>query len=382
MRRRTPRISAVLLMSLALLAACGPGDSAQPDPTGGRSESRDGRTDPGIAKVLDRAWPEGASGSVVAGRGGEMVHCGSFAWADRARRVRADCDTAYDIMSMTKSFTAVAVLKLESEGKLRVSDRLSAYLDDVPEDKRSITLHQLLTHTSGLPEALGDDYAPVSRREMMDGALRAKLVASPGIRFSYSNLGYSLLAALVEKVSGIDYEHYLAAKIFKPAGMTDTGYVLPRWRPDQVAVEYDDHGRARGRPTDHRWASDGPYWNLRGNGGLLSTSRDMYRFHHALTAGTVLDKPARTKMQRPYVPLGLPGFGGYGVGYGWVISPDKGRRIATHSGGNDWSYGVHARGVDDDVMAFWITNQTARQGKWNLQEQGKSLTLNLIKSLR
>ena len=78
------------------------------------------------------------------------------------------------------------------------------------------------------------------------------------------------------------YEEFLAEQLFEPAGMTQTGYVLPEWDPEDVAVEYDAQGRPQGRPYDHPWAADGPFWNLRGNGGMLSSARDMYRWQLAL----------------------------------------------------------------------------------------------------
>ena len=136
----------------------------------------------------------------------------------------------------------------------------------------------MLTHTSGLVDVLGGDYERQTRGSMLAGALESELQARPGAEYAYSNVGYSVLAAIVEKASGIGYEEFLAKHLFAPAGMTQTGYVLPDWEPGQVAVEYDRQGRPHGRPLDHPWASDGPYWNLRGNGGLLSTARDMFRW--------------------------------------------------------------------------------------------------------
>ncbi|MCQ0020751.1 beta-lactamase family protein [Actinomadura madurae] len=112
----------------------------------------------------------------------------------------------------------------------------------MPADKRGITLHHLLTHKAGLAEGLGDDYEPVSRDEMLDKALKSKLVSRPGTEFHYSNTGFSVLAAIVEKVSGTSYERFLAKHLFAPAGMTQTGYVLPKFSRAQVAVEYDEEG--------------------------------------------------------------------------------------------------------------------------------------------
>ncbi|QFQ95532.1 beta-lactamase family protein [Streptomyces phaeolivaceus] len=201
-----------------------------------------------------------------------------------------------------------------------------------------------------------------------------------GSGFSYSNLGYSLLAAVVEIASGMDYEHFLARRILAPAGMRNTGYVLPRWDTSRIAVEYDEHGVSQGRPLDHPWAPDGPYWNLRGNGGLLSTARDMFLFHRALTDDTLLDREARAQMFKAHVPTGLPGYDGYACGYGWIVMP--GGSLATHSGGNDWSYGVNVHAVRGDLMVFWAGNQAVQEGRWDLREVARPLTLDLIGQLR
>ena len=182
-------------------------------------------------------------------------------------------------MSMTKQFTAAAILKLEMMGELSVDDPITEHLDGVPRDKREITIAQLLNHSSGLIDALGDDYEPIARDRMLAGAFKSELQSRPGAEYSYSNLGYSVLAALIEEVSGESYEEFLSQNLFEPAGMAATGYVLPDWDTEQVAVEYDAGGASQGRPFDHPWADDGPYWNLRGNGGMLSTAR-------AYTSGT------------------------------------------------------------------------------------------------
>ncbi len=135
-------------------------------------------------------------------RDGKLVHCAGFGLADREARIPARCDTAYDIMSITKQFTAAGIMKLQMMGKLRTTDRIAVHLGPVPADKRLITVRHLLTHTSGLGD-LGDDYDPVSRDTMTRRALESPLRSAPGARFHYSNVGYSLLAAVIERVSGI-----------------------------------------------------------------------------------------------------------------------------------------------------------------------------------
>jgi CubicO group peptidase (beta-lactamase class C family) len=372
-----PRSVAVVLIAALTLAACaddGGEDSA--DPGGGD------QADPSVARFLDRTLPEGASGTLAAARDGELVHCDGFGMADREARVAAGCDTVYDIQSITKQFTAAAILKLEMMGELRVSDPISEHLGPVPADKREITLHHLLTHTAGLPAALGGDYQPLSREQMVAEALESKLRSRPGATYHYSNLGYSLLAAIVEKASGMGYEEFLAEHLFAPAGMTQTGYVLPEWRPDQVAVEYDARGEPQGRPFDHPWAEDGPYWNLRGNGGLLTTALDMFRWHLALDGEEVLDQRAKEKLFHPYV-LEFEGGDSY-YGYGWVVqrSDDHGRFV-WHDGGNNWSYSLFTRFLDEGVMVFWTTNSYRDEAEgWNLPRLEPMLTEGIADRVR
>jgi CubicO group peptidase (beta-lactamase class C family) len=256
-------------------------------------------------------------------------------------------------------------------GKLSVTDPIHRYLGSVPTDKQEITLQQLLTHTSGLIDALGDDYDRLSRRGLLTGALKSNLRSPPGADYHYSNLGYSVLAAIIEKASGMGYEEFLAKRIFAPARMTHTGYVLPHWKRDRVAVEYDARGRSHGRPFDHPWAKDGPYWNLRGNGGLLSTARDMFRWHRALDGNKVLDRRSKRELFKPRV-LEEPGGDTY-YGYGWVILETSSGRAAWHNGGNGWSYGELARLLDDGVMVFWVTNRYKAR-RWNFERLGPELT--------
>lgn len=367
---RRPCSLIVVLVAVFALAACGNGEQAPTAPS-----TEPGPRDPSVEEFLDDTLPDGTSGTVVAARGDEIAHCRGFGLADRAAKVAAGCDTAYDIMSMTKQFTAAAILKLEMMGKLRVTDPMSKFVSPVPDDKRAITVHHLLTHTAGLTDQLGGDYEALSREEMLDAALESELRSAPGTEYYYSNLGYSILAAIVEKASGTSYERFLASHLFEPAGMRHTGYVLPEWRPEQVAVEYDENGEPKGRPSDHPWAEDGPYWNLRGNGGMLSTAHDMFRWHVALRGEEILSKSAKDKMFKPHVPEEEGGDSYYG--YGWVVSPTDEGRIVWHDGGNGWSLGIMARFPDQDAMVFWVSNHAYKDGEWNLENLERKLTLGI-----
>ena len=368
------------LLAVALAACCcaaaGCGNAGGPTPSAPEGD----RIAKPVEALLQKHWPKGAGGTVLAARANRIVSCSGLGMADRADGVAADCDTAYDVMSMTKQFTAAAILKLEMLGELSVGDRIGEFVEDVPPDKRRITLHDLLTHTSGLPDSLGDDYDAVSKEQMLEAALESRLRSKPGTEYRYSNAGYSVLAAIVEEASALGYEEFLAGHLFGPAGMTDTGYVLPDWGPEQVAVEYDRDGRAQGRPFEHPWAADGPFWNLRGNGGMLSTARDMYRWHLALRDDTILDRAAREKMFTPHVREG-PGADTH-YGYGWVVSSLEGEPFMWHDGGNGWSFGLVGHLPKAAATVFWISNQAYRAGQWNLEDVAEPLTLGLSEAVR
>jgi CubicO group peptidase (beta-lactamase class C family) len=315
------------------------------------------------AAALGPAGPSaGSSGSLVTAIDGELVSCEGWGGGD--------CDTVYDIGSVTKHFTAAAILTLQSMGRLQVTDRIGRYLPGVPPDKRGITIQQLLTHTSGLVGSLGGDYEPLSRDSLVRAALASGLRSDPGARYFYSNVGYSLLAAIIEVTSGQGYEDFLAQQLFAPTGMTSTGYVLPDWDPADVAIEYDARGRAQGRPYDHPWASDGPYWNLRGNGGLLSTARDMFRWSR------VLDDPGLRELFRPRVSEGPHADSSYG--YGWVVLDTPLGRVQWHNGGNGWSYAEVTRLPSEDAFVFWATSRSRGPG-WNLERHG--LTNDLVSKI-
>jgi len=387
--------AATALAVLAMLGGCAeepaagrtPGGAAagRAAPPGAASaKARDGES---VADFLRRTLPAGSGGTVIAARGGELAYCGGFGTADRASGTPASCRTVYDVMSITKQFTAAAILKLEVTGRLRASDPISRYLGRaVPGDKRGITIEHLLTHTSGLVEGLGDDYEPVSRDELVRQALASKLRSAPGAEFHYSNTGYSLLAAIIEKASGEGYEPFLARHLFAPAGMHRTGYVLPKWPRQLVAVEYDSEGRSQGRPIDHPWAADGPYWHLRGNGGMLSTAGDMFRWHRALLGDEILPAQARKRLFAPHA--GIPdsdeliGPGPSHYGYGWVATRTPEGPLAWHNGGNDWSLGYLAHWPRDGVLVFWVSNHAYQDGKWDLQERSEKLTLGIADRVR
>jgi CubicO group peptidase (beta-lactamase class C family) len=293
----------------------------------------------------------GFSGVLLVAKDGGVILAKGYGMADRDKKIRATADTVMCTGSITKQFTGAAILKLETQGKLKVTDPITSYFKDVPNDKKGITLHQLLTHSAGFVAELGEDYQPIGRDDFIRLALKSELRSKPGERHLYSNVGYSLLGAIIEIVAGQSYERYVHDQLFVPAGMTKTGYLLPRWAPNELVHGYMRDGKDWGTMRDKWRDSDGPYWHLRANGGILSTAGDMYRWHLALLGETVLSKSAKDKYFKPHIPERPVGVSHYG--YGWVIDrTPRGTAVITHNGSNGIFAADCYRFIDDNVFLF------------------------------
>jgi CubicO group peptidase (beta-lactamase class C family) len=220
-----------------------------------------------------------------------------------------------------------------------------------------MTVHHLLTHSSGLPAQFGEDYEALDRGPFLARAFQTPLATPPGEKYEYSNVGYSVLAAILELRSGMSYEQYLKQALFDKAGMAETGYRLPDFRPEATAIGYR-RGSRWGRPNEQPWAADGPYWNLRGNGGILSTAADMLRWHEALAGTSVLSDESKRRMYTGHIEEG-PGAGTY-YGYGWALFPTtRGTTLITHNGGNGIFFADFLRYPDERVVVFFATNRAA-----------------------
>ncbi|HYN20778.1 MAG TPA: serine hydrolase domain-containing protein [Thermoanaerobaculia bacterium] len=302
---------------------------------------------------MSRLEAFGFSGSLLVAKEGQILLNKGYGFADADRKVPFTNETAFDIGSITKQFTAAAILKLEMQGQLSVQDPISKWFEGVPEDKKTITLHHLLTHSAGLEDVFGGDYEVMPRDELVKKALGSKLLWSPGTRYRYSNAGYSLLAAIVERASGQPYESYLRENLWLPAKMTRTGYRLLEKGPLAHGVRA---GKDWGTPLDHAWAPDGPWWNLRGNGGILSTTGDLYKWHQALDGEAILSKEAKAKLFTPHVPEDEEGRSHYG--YGWAIfKTSRGTRLIAHNGGNGIFNADFRRYVDEGIVVIIGSNR-------------------------
>ena len=298
-----------------------------------------------VDEYLSRIVPYGFSGVVLVAKDDRIILNKGYGMAVRAKNIPNTNTTVLNTGSITKQFTAAAIMKLEMQGKLNTSDPITKYFKEVPEDKRNITLHHLLTHTSGIVDAVGDDYVVAKRAETITKILKEPLQFTPGEEFSYANAGYSLLAAVIEIVSGQDYEKFLNEQLFKPAGMHFTGYRIPNWNERVVAHWYVGE-KDNGTPLEKPY----PYWNVIGNGEILSTTADLYQWHLALKGDKVLSKEAKKKIFTPYLN---------DYGYGWdVLESDHGLLIQHDGGSGLGSSAEFRRYIDANVVTIIFCNQS------------------------
>ena len=244
-----------------------------------------------VDSSLSALTTNGFSGVVLLATNGSIVFNRAYGMANRAASIPMSTSSVVQIGSNTKDFTIVAILQLIEKGSLDMRDSLGKFFPEAPAEKRGITIDQLLHHTAGFGQQVGGDFEPVDRGEMVANAFRSRLIAKPGERRSYSNTGFNLLAAVIEKVAGTSYDQYVRDRILSPLGLHDTGFLLPAFDPKRYVHGYRD-GEDMGAMLDKPHAADGPFWNLRGSGGMLSTSSDMFAFYRALFSTERLIKTA------------------------------------------------------------------------------------------
>jgi CubicO group peptidase (beta-lactamase class C family) len=328
-----------ILVSLGLLISAGP------------DARRDARA--AVARACDEHLQElekqGFAGAVFLRKSGKVLLRKGYGFADRGRKVKVEPDMVFACGSITKLFTAVAVLKLQAEGKLRLGDPISRYLGKVPPDKAAITVHHLFYHTSGLPHALAYSEEVIDKDEMIKRTLAVRLISPPGRKFGYSNVGFSLLAAIIEKASGQSYEDYLQKKVIAPAKLKKTGYTAPDWSGTRLVCGFRN-GKPWGSVKDY-FGKDGPSWLYVGNSGLLTTMEDLDDWTSALLQYKTLSKPVTDRF----------------VG-GLTKRTRQGRQV-TWAGMDAAFSSVYVRWLDDNLTLIVFTSE----GNWAFDKVNKKL---------
>lgn len=305
--------------------------------------------DNALPQRIEAAVPASFSGQIVISNIDTILYSGSFGFADREARQPVTDKTLFDIGSITKTYTATAVLLLAAQDKIRLDMTLSDWFDEFPEITGSITLHQILSHTSGLPQYSGDDDEPCDRECFDRWLAKVSLEFSPGDRFSYSNPGYSALARIIEKVSGQSYETFINESLVEPLAAGPVGY-LQLADAAEYAVGYLGNQRI-GAPPDLGWMDDGPSWHLRGNGGLLTSATGLHRWLQATATGATLPNAWQSKQFERHAERSE----GVWYGYGWSILEKPWGEVIDHTGGNGFFF-ADARWFRDKGLLLTITN--------------------------
>jgi len=277
------------------------------------------------------------SGTVLIALGEEPVFQGAYGLADRDLGLSNQIDTKFNLGSMDKMFTAVAVMQLVEQGKLSLDENVGTYLPDYPDPEisASVTIHDLLTHTSGLGSYFDspdypDDYDQLrSINDYFSLFDDTSLQFPPGEQFLYSNSGFIVLGMIIEAVTGQSYYDYVWEHIFEPSGMGDTAcYELDAGTPN-LAVGYttlDEEGNDTGQITDNLYALP-----MRGGsaGGGYSTAPDLLSFRNALLSHRLLDPESTDLVMEGKIRIG----DNAQYAYGFFDRVVKGYRVVGHGGG-------------------------------------------------
>ncbi len=333
----------------------------------------DGPADPARMDAIIQAYVTSHQfmGAVLVTKHGQVVLDKAYGYADVEWQVPNTTDTKFRIGSMTKQFTAAAILLLEERGKLKTSDLIKTYLPDAPASWDTITINNLLTHTSGVPNYTSQPGFETMMRQPSKpadiiGLFRDKpLDFAPDSQFAYSNSNYYLLGLIVEKASGQSYAEFIRANLLDPLGLKDTGY--------DSSTDILPH-RARGYALGSKGLVNAQFVDMStpfAAGALYSTTHDLLTWEKALFGGKVVSAASLKKMTTPYKD---------GYGYGLSMNPEDGRKAIEHNGAINGFNSDMAWFPDDDVNIIVLDNiagptATVLQGKLLQLVHGEAVVL-------
>jgi len=291
------------------------------------------------------------SGSILVAQRGRVLLKGGYGLANIEWLMANTPQTKFEIGSLTKQFTATAILQLVEAGKLRLDAPISTYISGLPNAWSHITIHHLLTHRSGIPNT-GDlsDYAQglhhhYTPRELVGLVRDRPLDYEPGTKWKYSNTDYYLLGFLIEQLSGESYAAYLQYHLFEPVAMADTGYnsyerILPRRAVGYAREKGELHNAERPDPSI-------PY----SAGAVFSTVEDLLKWDEALYDERIIKRATQDRMFTSYKERGE------GYGYGWFLTSEEGRQKQYHEGSTFGFASFIARYPNDHLLIVVLSNQ-------------------------
>lgn len=329
------RVAMLCAILIGSLSAC-----ATPPRGAGLAEAAEA-----IGRDLDELERAGLSGQI-------LVRHGETTLVARALgTLRPDSDEAVSmesvmpLASISKAFTASAMLALAADGRLNLDDPIGAYLPGLSPAWYPVPVRHLLTHTSGLPAEIFNPgwaghprFEPVSRTDMLRRINQFQPEHAPGALFRYSNIAYNLAAAVVEAISGQSLESFQHQRLFRPAGIRDIGLLLPDWQDAELVVARTEHA-ASGHHLEQPRLDDGLGWHNRGSGDLLARPRAMAEWWQTLRRRDWLPEPWMGEFLDPQIELA----DGSAYGFGLQFRSGRYGRAVGHTGSEfdfsvDWSW--------------------------------------------
>lgn len=296
----------------------------------------------------------GFNGNVLVAKKGKILYQNSFGWANYLLKDSLKIGSKFELASVSKPMTALAILQLVDQGKITLDQQVSDFFPGFPYE--GVTVRQLLTHRSGMPNYVYfvDKIWPDRKKGMSNIDAINLLIehkpsryGKPDGRFHYNNSNYMVLGAIVEKASGQDFATYMEEHVFKPAGMKNTA-ALSRVKYDKIPTDVIGHDRVWRRSVVQDYL-DGPL----GDKGIYSTVQDMYLLDLALKEGRLLNKAL---LDSAYVPRSDAKKGVFSYGYGWRTFTTEGAQIVYHTG---WWHGfknLYVRDLKNDITIVLLSN--------------------------
>jgi len=321
-----------------------------------------------IDELINKYYEYGQfNGSILVSENGKVILSKGYGYADMEWDISNTPDTKFRLASVTKQFTAMLIMQLAEEGKIDLNGKITDYLQDYrKETGDKISIKNLLTHTSGIPDYTDNTVLmkkiaanPISVKDQIEKLCSNDLEFEPGSQYKYSNSGYVLLGAVIEKITGKNYEEVLSEKILIPTGMTNSGYDDNKKVIKNRASGYDKtlDGYVNSKYIDMSI----PY----SAGSMYSTVNDMYKWNQTLYTDKLLPKESIEKMFVPYLK---------DYGYGWHITEvefgDAKKKLVTHSGGIFGFNTIILRYTDDKNCIIILNNFSSG----NIKEMGKNIS--------
>jgi len=302
---------------------------------------------------------------------GEIIYKKAFGLANIENSVPMNADMIFRIGSITKQFTAIAILRLMEQGKLNLQDELTKYIPDYPVNGKKITIEHLLTHTSGIKSYTGMEEfnAAVQGKDMKVEELIAffknqPMDFDPGTNWRYNNSGYVLLGAILEKITGKPYGEYIEETIFKPLGMKNSLYgsnskIIPN--------------RASGYDPDKTGIRNASYLSMTlpyAAGSLMSSVEDLYKWNRALRSNQLVKKET---LEKAFTGYKLQSGRNIHYGYGWSVGDIGNHRVIEHSGGIPGYLSDALYAPEDDIFIAVLSNCTCNPPDGLLQKMTASV---------